>query len=266
MNWIAIAVGAGAGVVAVIISAGFMKLIGKANTKGANIIHAVVFAVTLALGREFVEPRIQAGQVESKLLDMPIYQALKQYEPDSYQKILYALEQGTAEKQPLEQIWSLTRPVIGDVTTRRLPHTSDAVIIKFAEHIVSATTNLYSKGGTSCFSYMNPQPGEALDFTALLGKEAAQQELTLIADVVTWAAGKTRPPVTEADASPDVEAVIAKLLEKYTQEDLVNLQNLQSPGIDKRKYCQIIVDLYKEAIALPEPRNSRLVRYLMQAQ
>ncbi len=266
MNWIGIAVGAGAGVVAVLISTGIMKLLGKTNTKGANILHMVVFAAALALGRELVEPRIQAQQVESKLLEMPVYRAMQQYEPDSYKKILTSLEQGIANKQPLEQMWSATRPVVGEVTTRRLPHASDAVLVKFAGHIISATTILHSKGGNACFSYINPAPGEALDFTALLGKDAAQQELDLVAEVVTSAAGKTRPSVAETDAAPDVESVIGRLLRKYTKEELAGLQNLQAPGIDKRKYCEIIADLYREAIALPEPRNSRLVRYLLQSQ
>jgi hypothetical protein len=266
MNWVGIAVGAGAGVVAVLVSAGIMRLLGKTNTKGANVLHVVVFAAALALGREIVEPRIQAEQVESKLLEMPVYRAMQQFEPDSYKKILTALEQGIANKQTLEQMWSATRPVVGEVASRRLPHASDAVVIKFADHIVSATTLLYSKGGNACFSYINPAPAEALDFAALLGKDVAQQELDLITQVVTSAAGKTRPPVAETEAAPDVEVVIGKLLKKYSEVELAGLQNLQAPGIDKRKYCLIIADLYSEAMALPEPRNARVVRYLMQSQ
>ena len=266
MNWIGIAVGAGAGVVAVLISAGIMRLLGKANSKGANVLHVVVFAAALALGREVVEPRIQASRVEAKLLEMPVYRAMQQFEPDSYRRILTALETGIANKRPLEQMWSVTRPVVGEVTTKRLPHASDTVLLKFARHFVSATTLLHSKGGNACFSYINPAPGEAPDFNALLGKEAAQQELDLVADVVTSAAGKTRSPVAAADVEPDIQAVIGNLSKKYSETELAGLQNLNAPGIDRRKYCLIITDLYAEAMALPEPRNSRLVRYLMQSQ
>lgn len=266
MNWIGIAVGAGAGVVAVLISAGIMRLLGKANSKGASFLHVVVFAAALALGREVVEPRIQASRVEAQLLEMPVYRAIQQFEPDAYKRILTAFENGIANKQPLEQMWSVTRPVVGEVTTKRLPHASDAVLLKFARHVVSATTLLHSKGGNACFSYINPAPGEAPDFNALLGKEAAQQELDLVAEVVTSAAGGTRSPVAAADTEPDIQAVIGNLSRKYSETELAGLQNPNAPGIDKRKYCLIIADLYAEAIALPEPRNSRLVRYLMQSQ
>jgi hypothetical protein len=266
MNWIGIAVGAGAGVVAVLISAGVMRMLGKSNTKGATVLHVVIFAAALALGREVVEPRIQAAQVEAKLLEMPAYRAMQQFEPDSYKRILTALETGIANKQPLEQMWSATRPVVSEVTAKRLPHASDAVIIKFAGHVVAATMLLHSKGSNACFSYINPAPGEALDFTALLGKDVARQELDLVAEIITSAAGNTRPPVPAAAAEPDIEILIAKLAQKYSEAELSGLQNLSAPDLDKRKYCQIIADLYAEAIALPEPRNSRLVRYLMQSQ
>lgn len=266
MNWVGILVGAGAGVVAVLISAGIMKLLGKPNSKGANVLHIIVFAAALALGREIVEPRIQAQRVEAALLDMPIYRALQQHEPEAYKKVLATIERGVVNKVPMEQMWAATRPVVGEVTGRRLPHATDEVLVRFGEHIVSATTLLYSKGGNACFSYLSPAPGEALDFTVLLGNDVAQQELNLVAEAVVSAAGKTRPAVTEAETARDIEVVIGKLLSKYSQQDLATLQNQHSPSVDKRKYCQMITDLYKEAIALPPPQNGRLVRYLMQGQ
>lgn len=266
MNWDGFFVGAGTGIIAVLVSAGIMRLIGQPNSKGTRILHIVVFAAAMALGREFVEPRIQAQQVESKLLEMPIYQVLQQYEPDAYMKIRATIEHGIANHQPLEQVWSVARSIMGEVTIKRLPHASDQVLIKFAEHIINTTNILYSKGGDVCFSYINPAPGEAIDFSALLGEDATQQELDLLAEVVTSSAGQTIPPVPEQEAAPDIETVIHKLRAKYNQEELASLQNPHSPDIDKRKYCQIIVDLYGEAKALPEPRNSRLIRHLAQSQ
>jgi len=264
MNWVGIAVGAATGAVAVLISIGIMKLAGKPNFKGANVLYIIIFVGALTLGRESVEPRIQAQRVESTLLDMQVYRALQQHEPEAYKKIQSAIEDGIANQRPKEQMWAATRPVIGEIMTRRLPHASDEVLIKFGEHIVFATTLLHSKGGNACFSYINPAPGEALDFTVLLGKDAAQKELDLVADLVVSAAGKTRLAVTEAEVAPDVQAVIGKLLSKYSQEDIAALENPNSPNVDRRRYCEVIADLYKEAIALPDPRNGRLLRYLMQ--
>lgn len=203
MNWVAIGVGAGAGVVAVLISAGIMKLLGRENSKAANILYLIVFALTLVIGREFVEPRIQAKRVESALLDMPVYRTLQQHEPKAYEQIRSAVETSIANKLPQEQMWVVTRPVITEVVTRRLPHASDDVLIKYGAYIVSATSLLHAKGGQACFSYLNPTPGQALDYAALLGKEVAEQELNLVSELVTSAAGKKRAAVTEAEAKLD---------------------------------------------------------------
>lgn len=266
MNWIGMVVGAGAGAVAVVLSMGILKLLGKSNSKSANVLHVVVFAAALALGREFVEPNIRAQQVESGLLELPIYRALQQYEPESYKRVVAAIEEGTAKQWPQERTWAVTRPILGEVAAKRLPHASDPVLIRFAEHLINATTLLHAKEGTACFSYVNPAPGEAVDFATLLGREVANHELNLVAEVVTSAAGTSRPPVAEAEVAADMETVLVKLLQKYSQEELLGLQNLQAPNLDKRKYCQIISDLYRESVALAEPNNSRLVRYLMQGQ
>jgi len=123
---------------------------------------------------------------------------------------------------------------------------------------------LYSKGGSVCFSYINPAPGEAIDFAAVLGKEFVQKELNLVANLVISAAGQTRPVITEAVVAPDLDAVIGKLLTRHSQEELSALQNLQPANLDKRKYCQIISDLYSEVLALPAPNRGRALRYFLQ--
>lgn len=267
MNWIGIGVGAAAGMLAVLISLGIMKLFGRsATTKSATILNVVIFVAALAIGREVVEPRIQAQRVESALLEIPIYRALQQHESGAYMRIKASIKDGVARKLPKEQIWSMTRPVIGEVVGRRLPHASDDALVRFGQHLVSAMTVLNSKAGNACFSYINPAPGEALDFTLLLGKETAEQELKIVADIVVSAAGKTFPKVTDAEAAPDLEVVVGKLLTRFSQDDLALLRTPNAPNIDKRRYCELLTALYAEAAALPSPNNARLLRYLAQGQ
>lgn len=264
MDWVPILVGAGAGVVAVLISRGILRLLGKREAKGARILHTIVFVVALALAREFVEPRIQAQRVEAALLEVPAYQALQRHEPEAYEKMRTLMEEGIARKMPKEEIWSATRGVVSQVVAKRLPHASDDALLHFSQHFVTTVTRLHDQGGTACFSYLNPAPGEALDFDALLGKEFAQQELHLVAEVVSSAAGSERTPVPEAEVQRDIETVIQKLFAKYGEEGMAALRNPNSPQVDKRRVCEVLADLHREATALPSPRNARLVRYLLQ--
>lgn len=265
MDWTGVAVSAGAGALAVLCSMGVLRLLGRSpGSRGAVILHAALFAAALALGRHVVEPRIQAWRVESALLEMPVYRALQQHEPQSYQRIRLAIEQGIAQRWPQQRIWAATRPVINEVTARLLPQAPDEVLARFSHHLVDALARLHAQGGTACFSYVNPAPGEAVDFGELLGAAFTARELDLVADVVVATAAGRQPPVDPQEATPDLEAVVARLLVTYSQEDLAALENPQAPGLDKRRYCQLIADLYREAIALPAPRGARLVRFLLQ--
>ncbi len=53
MNWIGIGVGAAAGMLAVLISIGILKLLGRSITgKSAIILQVVIFVAALTIGRE----------------------------------------------------------------------------------------------------------------------------------------------------------------------------------------------------------------------
>lgn len=265
MNWIGIAVGGAAGLVAVLISVGVLKLLGKSSeTTGARVLHLIVFAAALTLGREFVQPILEAHAVDARLLKMPLYKALKEHEPEVYDRVLKLIEEGIATKQPQEQVLSSARPLITEVATRRILHSSDQVQLRFAEHAVAATSALYKAGGTTCFSYIQPASGEAINYMSLLPPELIQQELQLLTDIVVSSAGQTRQLVSEDVAATGIDQLFAKLEEKYSAEEIAVLADPTAAGIDKRRYCEISIDLYRAALSLPPPNNSLVIRLLLQ--
>jgi hypothetical protein len=265
MNWISIAVGAGAGVLAVLVSAGLMKLIGKSSdSAGARVVYVVVFALAMAGGREFVAPSLLANAMESALLELPVYKALKEHEPEAYQRVLQAFEFGASHDRPKEETYSETRSIISEVAAKRLPHASDDVQIRFADHAAQTVMTLHAKGGDSCFSYLHPSPGQAVDFMAILGKDYATRELDLLSEAIISSAGMTRPRVSQDVAGPGLQMLSTKLQEKYSATELAALDDPKSPNTDKRKYCQITADLFGTAIALPPPNHVVIVRFLLQ--
>jgi hypothetical protein len=265
MNWVPIAVGAGAGVIAVLISAGIMKLIGKpSDSKGARVLYFLAFFAFLTLGRELVQPRVEAHAVEAGLLELPLYRALKDYEPQTYQQVLKLLEDGIATRQPQEQVWAKTRPLITEVATGRLLHASDEVQMRFAQHTTSAVTALYERGDTTCFSYINPAPGEAINFVPLFSPEIVKRELDLLSEIVVSAAGQTRTRVSEDSAAEGLQMLFAKLQDKYSADDLTALADPKAEGLDKRKFCLVTADLFRTAVSLPAPHNANVIRLLLQ--
>jgi len=265
MNWIGVAVGAGAGAFAVLASAGLLKLLGQSpNGKGATALYLILFLGGSAIGREYVVPRIEAYRAESAMLELPLYQTLKEHEPEAYQKIMAIFKEGITQKLPKEQLVGSVRAVIGEVTARRMQHAADDSLVKFAEHLTTVVGALHAKGGTVCFLYLNPQSGPVVDYAPMIGNELTMRELQVSSDLIQSAAGKTRANLSEAEVSDDLQAVVTKLLTTYTPAELQALGAAQDPNLDKRRFCEVTSAIFSEAASLPAPNGARLIRYLIQ--
>ena len=265
MNWIGIAVGAGAGVLSVLVSAGILKLLGRSTgSKGASALYFILFLAGSAIGREYVVPQIEAHRAESEILELSLFRTLKEHEPQAYQKIKAIVKEGITQRLPKEQLIGSVRAVISEVASRRVQHAADDDLVRFAQHLTTVITLLHSKGGTACFSYLNPSPGKVVDFRSLVGDEIALRELQVSSDLIESAAGKTRAALSEAEVAVDLGAVIDKLLKSFTPDDLQALSAVQAPNLDKRKYCEVSSALFAEAASLPAPNGARLIRYLIQ--
>jgi hypothetical protein len=267
MNWIAVAVGAGAGAFAVLASVGLLKLLGQSpNGKGASALYVILFLGGSAIGREYVVPRIEAYRAESAMLELPLYRTLKEHEPQAYQKIMAVFKEGITQKLPKAELMGSGRAVIAEVAARRVQHAADESLVKFAEHLTTVVMALHAKGGTACFSYLNPQFGPPVDFRPLIGDELAMRDLQVSSDLIQSAAGKTRAPLSEAEVSDDLQAVVSQLLTTYTPADLQALGAPQDPNIDKRKVCEVTSAVFSQASSLPAPNGARLIRYLIQKE
>lgn len=275
MNWhnvfVSAVAGAIAGAVATIISKKILKLLGKENSKWANIFHGIIFVAAIAISQMIVvsqkgKPTIDISKIESEILQMPAYQNLKKFEPEIYNRILSVVKTSVQNKQPIEQTISAGRAVIIETMGKKMPYASDATVIKTIRHGISVINLLHSKGGDACFFYIYPESNTAIDFSVFLDKDTIQKELDLASEIIVSTAGKKQKHavITNTEADPLLRLIFSRLSKKYSQEDLISIQNPYAPGINKRKVCLIMADLYNEIIKLPEPKNSDLLRYISQ--
>ena len=275
MNWHSVFVsavaGAIAGAVATIISKKILKLLGKENSKWANTFHGIILVAAVAISQMIVLPQkgkttIDISKIESEMLQTPAYQNLKKFEPETYNRLLTIVKTSVQNKQPIEQTISAGRAVLIETMGKKMSYASDAIIIKSIQHGISVINILHSKGGDACFFYIYPDPNAAIDFSVFLDKDTIQKELDLASEIIISTAGKKQKyaVITDTEADPLLRLIFSKLSEKYSQEDLMSIQNPYAPGVNKRKSCLIIADLYKEIIKLPEPKNSDLLRYISQ--
>jgi hypothetical protein len=209
---------------------------------------------------------VASSQTESELLKLPVYQAIKDYEPAVYAQIKQAILTAIVNKSPKELMWSQTRPLLAAVIERRSKTASDEALQQLSTVIVDVVTTLHARGDVTCFQVLFPQAGPAIDIRGILGEDAAQRELAAQTAIIRSSATAPQPTPLEADVAGVLKTVVAPLQAKYTNVELAMLEKPGAAGVDKRKICEMTVDLYREVLKLPKQESGKLLRFMISGQ
>ncbi|WP_431113316.1 hypothetical protein [Variovorax paradoxus] len=138
-------------VLALLVTVPWLRRFEAAGASGKRIIYFVIFAVSWTAGKSLVQPRIDrfvlASSIEGELLKNVTYMALKDYEPDTYKRVLDKLKVDIKAGANAETAYaSLTRE-FGIVFGKRLPTTSDAAAIAFMKVKTEQIKVLFDRGG-----------------------------------------------------------------------------------------------------------------------
>lgn len=264
MNWTGIIAGAIGGAVGVLVSALVTRLFHIKSQSLHTVIVIAAVALSVALSREYVQPSVAASQAEDGLLKLPVYQALQQYEPVVYARVVQVIKDGVAKNVPNEVMWSETRPLISGVIERRSKTASDDALRLLGAVVVEEVGALYNVGDNSCHAMLAPAAGQApVDMMKVVGKDVAERELAAQTAIIQSSGSAPQPVPTANDVQPQMERVGEVLRKSYSEADLASLQNPTAPGVDKRKICAMTLTLYKEALSWPPAESGKLMRFMM---
>jgi hypothetical protein len=262
MDWLEILIsGLVAGFVAAI-TFSIMRKLGRDK----SAVHYIVFAVVLVLAQlavqEYILPRVASSQTESELLKLPIYQAIKEHEPEVYAQIKQAIQITVANKSPKELLWSQTRPLLSTVIERRSKTASDEALQQLSTVIVDVVTTLHARGDVTCYQVLFPQNGPAIDIRGFIGEDAVQRELAAQTAIIRSSATAPQPTPNEADVAGILRTVVAPLQSKYTNVELAMLEKPAAAGVNKRRICEMTADMYREVLKLPKQESGKFLRFM----
>jgi hypothetical protein len=265
MNWIslglAVACGALAGLIAGIYARGKED---KRTQFGAAF--AIVFIVLYAISRLFVFPhfdaRYQARNVESELLEIAAFQAIKQYDRDAYDKLIADLEQRLASGAEEQEVVAVMRAHILKVIEQHLPRASDDAVIDYMGVMIAEMELLEKKGNDLCYRFLFPQNGSWIDPRQHFPKKLQDEDLTALAAVIKTSAEDPQPIPDEADVMDNLQSVVVELSNEHG-DDIEMLQNPIAPTVNRRKICTMSADLYNTIFALQRSESGPLLRYLL---
>lgn len=274
MNWISIGLAALSGALAAALASVLVR-----NPKEKRVYYAIVFIVCFAafqaLSRELISPHINAWngarKAEAALLEIPAFQAIKQYDPSTYESLVADLREfikKEAQSQVLgvrndeSRIVGAVKRRIAEIVQKRLPSASDEAVVSYMSVMVAEMGELHRHGGDLCYRFLFPQHSTPIDGRKYFSKQTQEADLAALAQVIRTSAEKPQAIPREADVMPSLEPIIVELVKEFGN-DMDMLRNPAAPTTDKAKVCSITIDLYSRVLRLPQNESSRVLRFML---
>jgi len=200
-------------------------------------------------------------KVESSLLEIPIYQTLKTYCPETYEQILTEMQNSFKKGDSKSELMAKVRTRIYSVLQKSLPLATDDAIVEFVQVMINELQQLGSKSGDLCYAYLFPQRSGGLDYAGHLSEELRGAELNANAKVIRTASTTPQPIPSKRQVSKYLEDVTSSLIRQYGSDAAV-LADIESPQADKAKVCELSIAFYREILKLPKNDSAALLRWL----
>ncbi len=265
MNWIAIGLAAGAGALAALVAGAVIRT-PKQRKTAYTLVFVVVFAVLNVLAKQYLLPVLgadyEAGRAEHALLEIPAFQAMKQYDPSTFQAVMNDLKEGLKRGTPESELTAKVKTHVENLVQKRLPLASDQAVVTYMGVMVRAIWEFTRQDPNLCYKFLFPQQYGAINPQKYLPKELLEADFAGLAQVIKTSAENPQPLPKEADVSSDMKVAFAELYEQHGEQALL-LQNPHGPAANKGAVCGMMAELYEHVLALPPERGSRLLRFLL---
>lgn len=264
MNWISIGLAALSGGLAAAIATLAIR-----NPKEKRVAYAIVFFVSLAvlqgISRQYVFPdlnaRYQIRKVEAALLEIPAFQAVKQYDPKTYEKLMSDLRESIKKGTDESQMIGLVRGHITGLVQKRLPYASDEAVVTYMNVMLTEMNELNRQGNDLCYQFLFPQQS-VFDGRKYFSKQTQEADLAALAQVFKTAAENPQAIPGEADVMPVLKPIYVEFAKEHGN-DIIMLQNPIAPNVDKAKVCSMVGGLYARVMQLPQNENGKVLRFML---
>ena len=204
----------------------------------AGVVHEVVNPSNL----EHIEyGAIVKTDLEEVLKEFSAFQAIKKYEPKTYQKIISNMEAQMAKGTSIIEIQQGIGTDIQLLAGKALPRTSDKALMMFARETINILTTLEKKEPILCIKNLYPEQYGALEITKYLSKE----ELMPMIDALSYVIADsymTNIPKTDTTAAEELmEHIVVQLGDDANYLDAQNLQNRE----EYSKGCKAVIHFYE---------------------
>jgi hypothetical protein len=210
-----------------------------------------------------------SGSVEgldSQLLRVPVFVALKTYESATYDQLAARMRAELQHGRSKAELRGSIFPILQELINRKLPYASDTALLRFVTIAMDEMAALYALSPDLCYDYLFPAPGAApFDRTKYIVDELLQKQLSVMADIVRSAAEQKNTPPRSEQVEQQRAAVYRGLVQRHGDAAVRKLANARVAQDGQDEVCRLTYDLYAGILQLPDAEAARLLRYMFAA-
>lgn len=206
-----------------------------------------------------------AHKIESRLLAIPIYSSLAQYDQQNYAKLRNILVSGIQKGRAQIEIQNDVRSIfVGQLIPTYLKKAPGEVLIRYWHSQIAEMKYLAKLSPQHCADFAFPQFAKtAQDLQRLLPKDLQQEDMDALAAVVKGVATNPQGYASSPKIQTDLEAAVMRVVQKYP-EALDVVQTPSNYKDDPASLCAAVIVLYSEVLAIPSSsRSGAVLRYML---
>ena len=195
------------------------------------------------------------GWDKALLKSAPVYQALKENYPTTYDEVLEVFVNGASKGVSQGEVIRETRAKIGELTRRLLPLTDDLVLIDFGRLVLDQYTAIQPQDKAACYKLASGQPDQSV--IRIIPAPLAEREAELNVRIIR----STQLHADSVNTDRSWEKIRAGLGRRgYAAKDIEMLDGGPIGEPDYARYCDLAVALYQEITGLPTREAAAVLR------
>ncbi|MCW2481082.1 hypothetical protein [Candidatus Symbiopectobacterium sp. NZEC135] len=268
MNWQHVFFSAAVALVAASVLALMRKKQWIGKTTGVVIFVAVIIGWNV-IDTAYLMPNksrsLELQYAEASMAKLPIFQTIKQYAPDTYQTLKEKVVDAKAEGKDLQQAIDLVQADSSAFLLSRLYSAPDDKVITTLKVMLEQGENIQQQSDEACFKFFFPFVSGGVNPLTLNSTELIQRRMRADSELV--AASYTSPraadkPREDAAAAQAIQPVIQRLYGQYGA-DLQMIADPAAKQVDRKKVCDITLQLYRHILALPPQQAAAVIRSVL---
>jgi hypothetical protein len=220
------------------------------------------FALLFFVSWMYVPPWWAKRSIEPTLRQIPAYQLLETHDPGAFAALNSSIKYSTDRMRTAPEIIAEARGQFMGVLRTRMSTASDEALLGMIRVTTSQLQELHKRGDDTCLRSILAARGVVEGTQDYFSKDMLETWGDAFAEVLESSKRAPRKVPPHVDVIPLLTPILEDLKVEYEDE----LPLLQDPaaasGSDRRRLCEIAIDMNSRLLALPPEQAAKVARYI----